>query len=499
MRPRTSLLICAALVLGTIASVVPAPGTAGVALAEDPRIEEARALVAEAEPWVEQANGDTSNAEKKKARRQAHDLLKKARNLYNEVCDEDESRIEELDGEMVACNKSLYWIRKMASVNEFSRRGEEKAELPIPKREEPAPEPDAGDPAPPDEKGPAEPPEEKPEPKPEPTQAEIAATTFEGIQHYERTHPYDIEGVVDLYEQFLAEFPDPGLPQFEQATERLAQLNDDLKSFFKEKIGDDPDAVAQADSKNIAQAVAKLTKAMRSKVPAEQVRAAKMLGNLRSGSGSFPLVKALMDKNPEVRAACFEGLVAIGGARMAHNLTKSYQGKRSEKLTRPPLDILIKVAAKSRNDARVVSPFMGRFVLCNWGPTAEAAFHALVALGPDGGAGLMEALETKQPKKRLAIIEGLADARCYESAPRLCKMLLKGDGRETVMYRNASMAALKKMGKCAVPHMIGSMQGTKYGPYTRLVIYEITGQRFSMKQAKKLRQWCKDNVPDSGC
>ena len=125
---RTALFLAGVLAVATAsagAEFAPAihAATAG-------ELEQARALVDEARPWVKQAdNPDNSNADRKKGRREAYKRLKEARKLYDAHLDANPAQMEELDAEYCECASMIYWIKKMASINEFDR-DQEPIELP---------------------------------------------------------------------------------------------------------------------------------------------------------------------------------------------------------------------------------------------------------------------------------------------------------------------------------------------------------------------------------
>lgn len=471
----------------------------------------ARSLVEEARPFFQESgNPDLSRGDRKKARREAYRRLKEARRLYDLYLDANPSRIEPLDAEYCDCNALMYWCRKMATPGEFDNLDE--PELPdvggddaggddedtggiggVEPRVDPEPEPE------PDgeiDEGP----ESEPEPEdPAVVFARRARETFEALERRLADRPGDVATMYELYEQFLAEFDDTSLPEYTQAALRLGELSDRMKTVYKEELEEDPDDLADIDSKTVEKAVSKLQREMKSSDVEVRRSAARVLGGLRTGAASFALVKALDDEDDEVRKLAFDGLVATGGRRVGYNVTKVYRNSRVQESRRQAVDLLAAIAAKGRVDAKVAAPFLGRFVLAQDDEIVDHALAQLQGLGRAAGPGLVEALETRNYLKRILVIQTLAEVRYYPGATQIGLQMRPGDRKDTVEIRTAAIAALKQMGACAVPHLIPLLRGGKQKAWTAFVIREITGQPFGMKDAKEIREWCEHHAKPSDC
>jgi hypothetical protein len=398
---------------------------------------------------------------------------------------------------------ALHWVRKMASVGELDDRG---GPAPSPPPRAPAepggsgigstgptrpPEPDTPGPGP--GPGPVRPPE--PPAPPAPEELRVAARrAFEALQEWERAQRADLPAVQAAYEQFLADFPDTTLPEYMKAALRLGEVTDRMRAVYKEITDNDPDGIDGIDSRQVGLVVTRLTGELSGKDPEARVRAARLLGGMGTGLAAYSLARTLRDSDSEVSAACRESLIRIGGPRVAYNLTKLYHGSSPDN-QRAALDILQTLAKKSPADARVVSVPLGRFVLCNNQEVADSAVQSLVALGPLGGPGLVEALGTIDPNKKVVLIRAIGTARYYRGATRIGQFLLQGDDPRTRAFREAAADALKSMGVHAVPHLIPLLQSGRYRLWTAEVLRQITGTRYTANNASKFREWYEENKP----
>lgn len=494
---------------GTVPSVLPvAPPL--VHAAEEEALDQARKLVEEARPFFQASgNPDLSRSERKKQRREAYSRLSEARRLYDVYLDANPDRVEALDAEYCDCNALMFWCRKMASVGELDD---------VPRHDAPPPgdesEDDSEDtggiggtstrPPKDDAEEPETPPDAEPEstPEPEDPRVELERRSREAFEQLERRlaeRPGDVAALYEEYERFLAEFDDSTLPEYGKAAMRLGSLADRMKTVFKEELQEDPDGLDDADSKTVTHAVSRLTRAMKSSDVELRRSTAAILGGLRTGAASFALVEALDDEDDEVRRLAFEGLVATGGPRVGYNVTKVYANSRVLQSQVTAVEVLAGIAAKGPVDAKVITPFLGRFVLSRDETVVDQALDALRGLGRTAGPGLVEALETRNYLKRIAVIEAIAEVKYYPGATRIGLLLLPGDRKDTVAVRNAALAALQRMGPCAVEPLIPLLKGGRQKQWTAYAIRQITGQPFGSKSAKEIRKWCEVHAPPDAC
>jgi hypothetical protein len=422
--------------------------------------------------------------------------LKEARGIYDEWLDAHPGQEEAMDAEYCRMASMLFWVKKMAQAGEFSTPKREPSGRKPTKKPKPGPTPETrSDP----ESGGGGTPETTPEPvDPRIQMAEDARKGWEALQELERSNPGDVPTLHEAYEQFLADHPDPSLPEYTRAAMRLGQLADRLKGVFKEEMGTDPEAHPDMkktlDTKNSLAVIAQLSRELKNKDREVRLRATRLLGQLGSGAGSYALATMLRDQDAEIVRTAQEGLISIGGDRAAHNLVKLYRNANKPERQQGALDVLKGMAQKGDVDAWGMSAYIGRFVLSNYDSVAGDALDFLVALGPAGGPGLVEGLETRLPKKKVELIRGIAKAKYYDGATNIAGYLLQGDKPSLVRYRTVAMESLKEMGPRCVPHLIPRLKSKRHKGWTALVLREITGARFGYKDSRKWRQWYEDWV-----
>ncbi len=512
-------VISIALLFAAVPATVGSPPAVFAAPAE---LDRARALVKEAQPHVEKAmNPDNDAATRKKGRKAAYKLLKEARRLFDTHLDSNPGQTGSLDSEYCSISSNIYWIKKFATLNEF--RGADKdrpVELPGTKKAEdtgsggdgiggtssrddpPAKKPPVDDPPPHDDPPPQPPTEDDPpdegptvvKPPPEDPavlRAQEARDVLEAIEAEEAKRPGDVAHAHALYEKFLFEFDDPTLPEYQKAALKLGALTDRMKVVLKEESGVDPDDFDVRDSAEVTRVVKSLTKMLKKGSDEDRRKAAELLGKLGTGAAGFPLVNVLRDKDPEVARLAADGLVAIGGRRVAVNLTKTYRGKKPE-AEMAALDVLRRICAKGDVDARSVSEQLGRFMLSNTSKVAEGALDALIGLGEAGGPGLLEALETRNVMKRVAIMEALGQIKYYKSATQMTRFLLLGDAQKTRMQRKAAFESVKAMGKPAIPYLIPGLKDKRTKGWTARALREISGVTLSSRP-RAWQKWWEEN------
>jgi len=483
-----------ALGLAAAALVMLAVGTARAV--QEELLEQARQLVKEAQPLVEKANNmDLEMEARKGPRKEAFVRLKKTSALYNQYLDANPSMEDKLDKEVVDVGSMLYWIKKDSSLGELEKDG--------PPTEMPH-APDAGPdhPAKPDA---PKPPEwkDKPTPGQEPPSSGSAAPAvdpqrakrqFDAIVDFQKKNPGDLPKLLDFWQRFLNDYPDPSLPEYAQAVERIGKINDRMKGVLKDVAKRDPDSISGAASKDETAIFNRLAPDLNSKNDDVRRRAAKLMADSRARSATYFLARGLGDKDAELARICHDGLIAIGGTYVGENLVKLYRDAPKEK-QQVAMEILKAITLKGAVDAVAESPHIARFALSNDDEVADSAIYLLTQMGRAGGPGLVAALDSKNVDKKIKVIGALADVKYYRSAAKLAERFLGTSNNDPApRLRAAAQDALKKMGVYVIPYLIPMLRSGS-GQYTAFAISEITGQRFGFNDEKRVRAWWNDNKP----
>jgi hypothetical protein len=460
-------------------------------------LDEARKLVLEAKPLVEKANDmDLDMEARKPPRKEAFGKLKHARELYDKYLDANPSMEDKLDKEYVDLVAMLYWIKKDSTLGDLEKEGPP-ADLPH------APDAAPGSPAAPDK---PKPPEWKDKATPgqpdtggdakapAPDLPERAKRQFAAIVDYQKKNPGDLPRLLEFWQKFLADFPDPSLPEYGQAVERIGKINDRMKGVLKEVGKRDPDSIPGAESKDEKAIFGRLSQDFSAKDDDVRRRAAKLMADSRARSATFFLARGLTDKDAEVARICREGLIAIGGTFAGENLVKLYRDAPKER-QQLAMDVLKAITLKGAVDAVAESPHIARFALSNDDDVADGAISLLTQMGKAGGPGLVAALDTKIVEKKIKVIGALADVKYYRSATKLAERFLGTSNTDPApRLRDAAMEALKKMGVYVIPYLIPMLRSGS-GQYTAFVITKITGQPFGFNDEKKVRAWWNENKP----
>jgi hypothetical protein len=457
---------------------------------------QARALVVEAKPLMEAANDtDLPMEQRRSPRKQAFTKLKHARELFDQYLDipANASMEEKLDKEYTEIVGSIFWLKKDSGLGELEKDDKPAApEAPPPDKgaggEKPAPKPAA-----PPSLGP-----EAPAPNGEAPSdfAFRAKNKFAAITTYEKAHAGDLPYLKNCYEQFLADFSDPSLPEYAAAVEKLGKVNDRLRTVLKEFAKRDPDTIKTDDSKAEKSIFGRLTSDLGSKDPETRRRAARLMAAARVRSSAHFLARGLTDADDEVAKTCREGLIGVGGRFVGEKLVEFYRDASKEK-QQAALDVLAEIVKKGPVDAAAQSASIGHFVLSNESDVAVASLALLTGMGKIGGPGLMFGLDSKILLKKTETMKALAQARYYRAATTIADRYL--GTKVPPALRNAAMDALKTMGKPAVPYMI-SVLSSDSGAYTSFVLREMTGDpTIIIGDEKKVRAWCnahKDEIKD---
>jgi HEAT repeat protein len=217
------------------------------------------------------------------------------------------------------------------------------------------------------------------------------------------------------------------------------------------------------------------------------------MADSRARSATYFLARGLLDPDQELASICREGLVAIGGKFTGDNLVTLYRDAPKEKQAKA-LGVLSDVTKKGPVDAAAVSPAIGKFALSNDPDVAGSAISLLTALGKPGGPGLLVALDSKLPDKKVAVMDALAAIKYYRASARMAEYLVTGDGVVLEQLRAAAIRNLKSMGVYVVPYLI-PMLSSPSKQYVALTLREITGAMIGMGNPKEWRKWWNENKP----
>jgi tetratricopeptide (TPR) repeat protein len=460
---------------GWIAALAVAAWSAFARGVQEELLDQARKLSQEANPFVVQANDiDSAMEERRAARREAFKRLKEAMDLYNRYLDANPSMEEKLDAESSQVNVLLFGIKKDSGLGELEKE-KPLEDLPGTAAPPPAPEKGAVD-------GQAA------------ELAERAKLALAAIVAFEKKHPADLPAQQRYLEKFLADFPDPSLPEYADAAQRLGTVTERIKKGFETVAKRSFDSLSGADTGEEKAILTRLMMDVNAQDDDVRRRAVRLMAATRTRSATYFLARGLFDKDEELARISREGLVAIGGPYSAENLVKLYRDAAVDR-QRVAMEILDAVSKRSKVDAAAVSGSIGRFVLSNESDVAESAIGLLTRMGREGGAGLVVALDSRNPDKKVAVMQALASAKCYRVATKLAERYLTPSGADPApRLRAAAMAALKKMGVYVVPYLIPVMRSGS-GQYTTFTLNEITGERFTVNDEKRVRRWWNDHRP----
>jgi len=454
-------------------------------------LDKVRAIVADAKPLVEKANDVDLEMEQRRApRRDAFKKLKEALKLFDQYLDLNPTLVDKYDKEYSEVATEIFWLKKDSGLGELEKEKTPDAEPAAPASPAPEAPTPGGGPAsklavpPPPKLGP-----EAPAAKGEAPSdfAFRAKTKLAVIAEFEKAHPGDLPTLKGHYEQFLADFSDPSLPEYATAVEKLGRINDRMKTVLKEVGKRDPDTIKTDDSKAEKTIFGRLTQDFNSKDVETRRRAARLMAAARVRSAAHFLARGLTDADEEVAKTCREGLIGVGGRFVGEKLVEFYRDAPKEK-QRAAIDVLELITKKGPVDAAAQAPSIGHFVLSNESDIAEYSINLLTRLGKVGGPGLMLGLDSKIPLKKTETMKALADVRYYKAATTIADRYLAPKTPPAI--RQAAIDALKKMGKPAVPYLISQLTGSS-GQWTSWVVRQITGDdSIGIGDEKGARAWC---------
>jgi len=453
-------------------------------------LEEARKYVAESRPFVEKANDVDLPMEQRRApRKEAFTRLKHARELFDQYLDANPSMEEKLDGEYTKIVGDIFWLKKESGLGELEKEPPSDAPPPTPSPEDKS----AGSggavapPAGPPKLGPEAPAGKGESPS---DFAFRAKKKFEAIAAFEKAHAGDLPTLKGHYEQFLADFSDPSLPEYALAVEKLGKINDRLKTVLKEDGKRDPDTIKTDDSKAEKSIFGRLTSDFNSKDAETRRRAAHLMAAARVRSAAHFLARGLFDPDEQVADSCRDGLIGVGGRFVGEKLVEFYRDAAKEKQL-VALDVLAAIVKKGPVDAAAESPSIGHFLLSNESDVAVRSLDLLTSMGRIGGPGLMFGLDSKIVLKKTETMKSIATVKYYRAATTIADRYL--GTKVPPALRQAAMDALEALGKPAVPYMI-SVLSSDSGAYTAFVLRKITGDpTIIVGDEKKVRAWCNEH------
>jgi hypothetical protein len=447
---------------------------------QDELLDQARKLVADAKPFVEKANDvDLEMADRKEPRKEAFKRLKDAHGLYDKYLDANPTMEEKLDKEYVEMMVLLHGIKKDSALGELDKDDDSPA--PDPKTPPPAdpktPPPESGTPAPPPPDAPA-----------------LAKKGLAAIHDFEKAHAGDLPQIQKLYVKFLADFPDPALPEYVEAADRLGKVTDRMKTVFQAVAKRDLDSLSGSDTKDEKAFVFKLTTDLSSKDPDVRRRAAQLLAASRSRSATYFLARGITDKDEAFAKVCHDGCVVIGGSLLGENLVKLFRDAPKEKQV---LAMAVFAETVKKGDFEKVnqSRSIGKYCLSNDYDVAVSAFDLLVSMGKLGGPGLVVALDSRAADKKAYAMTQMAAAKYYKGAGVLAeRYLLEGHAAGAAYLRKAANDAIEKMGVYAVPYLVDALHGPS-GRFTGVVLSKLTGVSVETDEKQKVRDWWESHKP----
>lgn len=450
---------------------------AGAFGADEKSLDDARALVLASRPFVEKANDiDLDMDDRKAPRKEAFKRLKEARELYDRYLDANPAQEEKLDKEYVEMMVLLHGIKKDSGLGELEKDDDAPSAPVVP--------------------GPVAPPAPgTPQPAtPAPDASERARTQLAAVREFEKAHPGDLPQIQKLYARFLADFPDPTLPEYTDAADRLGKVSERIKTVFQTSAKRDWDSLSGSDSKDEKTFVFRLTTDLSSKDPDVRRRAAQILASTRSRSATFFLARGICDRDEAFAKVCRDGLIVIGGTTMGESLVKLYRDTPKEK-QHAAMDVFAEAVKKGAFEAVNQSRSIGRFTLSNEGPVALKAFELLTSMGKLGGPGLVVALDSRSVEKKVYAMRKMVEARYWKGATLLAlRFLVEGKGAGAEALRAAATDTITKMGAYAVPYLIDPLHGPS-GKYTGVVLSTITGLHVETDERQKVRDWWERNRP----
>lgn len=452
-------------------------------------------LFAEGKKWFQESgNTDLSIADRNAARVKAWKSLwpaKEALDLYEE---ENPAGMDAVDRKYGEVRMMVHWLKKEAPIGllEGTGVGPAKGKGPAAEEEDPDPPP-APVPAP-----------AKPAPAPTPETPKPAASPLAELYvaavDWEKRHRTDVPGCYARWLKVVSASADPADPLARGAAMKAAELETRLKDAYKVLRDADPDALQSIDNVRMKGMAFCVAKDLPSPDPAVREQAAKTLGALRHPEGIRPLALALA-KEPDgpPAEAMVRALESIGGAKGADALADLAADPRHASRA---LDALIRIASRNSVDRRTAAKQMGRFIAVKDGALFDRMVAAMKGLGYDGLIGLASALDNNSTYDRLLkVIDALSATKEPAVARVLARYFQDGRGARDGEVREAAMNAVRKMakaencGEAVVPHLFVGLRVPATRGYTTLLLQELTGKPFTVKEWGYWSDWWRSKHP----
>ena len=467
-------------------------------------------LEKEGEKWFNVAgNTDLSISDRNEARKNAWVNLYKAKEILDRHWDDhpgDQNRIED---RLMKVGQMVFWLKKESPMGVLESTGvgpkKEAAGTQAsdwgPKPPEPKPgyapgEDPGGMPAPPS-RNPFDRPEEKPAGAGAPAapKGPTIEEAYAAVDAYAKKHRADLPGIAERFHALMAAFNEmTSHSLFLLAAQRAGAAQAALKDVYRVLRNEDPDSLKNVDNDDVTRMLVVLGRELKSQDSAVRERASGLIGFLGSGEGAYPLVAAMKrEKGPQALMAMGASVVAIGGRKAAEHLGSL---RKEDQLAGTGLDLLLKLSQKNPVDKRLAVAEIGAFALVKDESVADRAVDSLIAMGSDGVQGLLNALETRNVETRIKVIGALAATKDPRVAGPLSNFLIGGDVENTIRCREAAMEAIKSFGEPGVPYLFRGLRNPRTKQYTGLLLYQITGQRFSSSRPGDWIGWWKRTHPD---
>jgi hypothetical protein len=146
---------------------------------------------------------------------------------------------------------------------------------------------------------------------------------------------------------------------------------------------------------------------------------------------------------------------------------------------------------------------MGRFIGAKDPALFERMLATMKGLGYDGLIGLASALDNNSTYDRLLkVIDVLSAAKEPSVARVLARYFQAGRGPRDAEVREAAMGAVRKMaatencGQAVVPHLFVGLRNTATRGYTTILLQELTGKAFTVKEWGYWSDWWRSKHPD---
>jgi HEAT repeat protein len=266
-----------------------------------------------------------------------------------------------------------------------------------------------------------------------------------------------------------------------------------LRDVYRAARDADPVDLKGADGPGIRALVLDLARGLGAAAPADRLRAAEVLGHVGSAEAIHPLARQVaIEKDPAVVAGIHGAFAAIGGQRVVDRLLEF----RTDPGAHRALETLRALSARNPVDRRAAVLALGQYGLSGDEALADGAVRALHSLGPDGAPGLVAVLGHTSLRMRILAIQALGRSKEPRAARPLSKFLISGDNPNTQSARNQAEAAIRALGKMAVPWVFAALKDPDTKLAAGALLRDLTGQGFTSGQFSEWVHWWRTRHPD---